>query len=130
MRATGTAGFPTNNVLATSTSLNGPIALAVDAGGNLFIADQNDDVVCRVDATSKIITIVAGTGTLGYSGDGGPATAANLRVPEGVAVDTAGNLYIADSENAAHSRGVLADEPEYSERNYDDRGQWHIWIQR
>jgi len=96
----GAAGFPTNGALATSTSLNGPIALAVDAGGNLFIADQNADVVCRVDATSKIITIVAGTGTLGFSGDGGPATAANLQVPEGVAVDTAGNLYIADSENA------------------------------
>jgi sugar lactone lactonase YvrE len=95
-----TPGFPTNNVLATSTSLNGPIALAVDTGGNLFIADQNANVVCRVDATTKNITIVAGTGTLGFSGDGGPATAATLQVPEGVAVDSAGNLYIADSENA------------------------------
>ena len=96
----GSAGFPTNNVPATSTTLNGPIALAVDAGGNLFIADQNADVVCRVDATSKNITIVAGTGALGFSGDGGPATSATLQVPEGVAVDSAGNLYIADSENA------------------------------
>jgi sugar lactone lactonase YvrE len=96
----GTAGFPTNNVPATSTSLNGPIALAVDTGGNLFIADQNANVVCRVDATTKDITIVAGTGALGFSGDGGPATAATLQVPEGVAVDSAGNLYIADSENA------------------------------
>src|SRR6202050_2342238 len=64
----GTAGFPTNNVPATSTSLNGPIALAVDTGGNLFIADQNANVVCRVDATTKDITIVAGTGALGFSG--------------------------------------------------------------
>jgi trimeric autotransporter adhesin len=96
----GTAGFPTNNVLATSTTLNGPIALAVDTAGNLFIADQNADVVCRVDATTKNITIVAGTGTLGFSGDGSLATAADLQVPEGVAVDSAGNLYIADSENA------------------------------
>jgi sugar lactone lactonase YvrE len=96
----GAAGFPTNNVLATSTPLSGPIALAVDTGGNLFIADQNDDVVCRVDATSKDITIVAGTGNLGYSGDGGPATSATLRVPDGVAVDAAGNIYISDSQNA------------------------------
>jgi len=93
-------GFPTNGALATSSLLNGPIALAVDTGGNLFIADQNADEVCRVDATTKIITIVAGTGTLGFSGDGGLATAATLQVPEGVAVDGAGNLYIADSENA------------------------------
>jgi trimeric autotransporter adhesin len=96
----GTAGFPTNNVPATSSSLNGPIALAVDTAGNLFIADQNANVVCRVDATTKNITIVAGTGALGFSGDGGPATLATLQVPEGVAVDSAGNLYIADSENA------------------------------
>src|ERR1700691_5584840 len=96
----GKPGTPTNNVAATSSFLNGPIALAVDAGGNLFIADQNADVVCRVDATTKDITIVAGTGALGFSGDGGLATAADLQVPEGVAVDSAGTLYIADSENA------------------------------
>jgi hypothetical protein len=64
-----TAGIPTNNVLATSTTLSGPVALAVDTGGNLFIADQNDNLVCRVDATSKNITIVAGTGASG-DGDG------------------------------------------------------------
>jgi sugar lactone lactonase YvrE len=97
----GTAGFPANNVLATSTPLNGPVALTVDAGGNLFIADQNNDIVCRVDATTKNITIVAGTGTPGYSGDGGLATAATMRIPDGLAVDSAGNLYIADAMNAA-----------------------------
>jgi sugar lactone lactonase YvrE len=97
----GTAGFPANNVLATSTPLNGPVAVTADAGGNLFIADQNNDIVCRVDATTKNITIVAGTGTPGYSGDGGLATAATMRIPDGVAVDTAGNLYIADAMNAA-----------------------------
>jgi sugar lactone lactonase YvrE len=97
----GTAGFPTNNVLATSASLSGPVALTVDAGGNLFIADQNNDIVCRVDATTKNITILAGTGTPGYSGDGGLATAATMRIPDGLAVDSAGNLYIADAMNAA-----------------------------
>ena len=96
----GTAGFPTNNVLATSASLNGPDALAVDTGGNLFIADQYDQVICRVDATSKNITIVAGTGPQGFSGDGGPATSATLNTPAGVAVDGAGNIYIADYSNS------------------------------
>ena len=96
----GTAGFPTNNVLATSASLNGPDALAVDTGGNLFIADQYDQVICRVDAASKNITIVAGTGPQGFSGDGGPATSATLNTPAGVAVDGAGNIYIADYSNS------------------------------
>ncbi len=96
----GTPGFPTNNVLATSTSLAAPIALAVDTGGNLFIADANDNIICRVDATSKNITIVAGTGAFGYSGDGGPATAAKMRAPDGVAVDSAGNIYISDTQSA------------------------------
>src|SRR5277367_6254 len=96
----GTAGFPANNVLATSASLNGPEALAVDTGGNLFIADQYDQVVCRVDATSKNITIVAGTGSQGFGGDGGPATSATLNTPAGLAVDGAGNIYIADYSNS------------------------------
>ena len=78
----GSSGFPTNNVLATSTSLSGPVALTVDGGGNLFIADENDNIICRVDATSKNITIVAGTGAFGYSGDGGLATAATMRAPD------------------------------------------------
>ena len=69
-------------------------------GGNLFIADENDNIVCRVDATSKNITIVAGTGAFGYSGDGGLATAATMRAPDGVAVDGAGNIYISDTESA------------------------------
>ena len=68
--------------------------------GNLFIADENNNVVCRVDATSKILTIVAGTGAFGYSGDDGPATSATMRAPDGVAVDSAGNIYISDSESA------------------------------
>ncbi|MGA9571888.1 MAG: choice-of-anchor D domain-containing protein, partial [Candidatus Acidiferrales bacterium] len=96
----GSSGFPTNNVLATSTSLAGPVALAADTGGNLFIADENDNIVCRVDATSKNITIVAGTGAFGYSGDGGLATAATMRAPDGVAVDGAGNIYISDAQSA------------------------------
>ena len=95
-----TAGFPTSGALATSSKLIGPVAVAVDSTGNLFIADENNNVVCRVDVTSKILTLAAGTGPAGYSGDDGPATSATLNGPDGVAVDTAGNIYIADSMNA------------------------------
>ncbi len=95
-----TTGFPGNGIPATSALLYAPVSVAVDTTGNLFIADENDNVICRVDAASKIITIVAGTGTFGYSGDGNPATSATMAAPDGVAVDSAGNIYIADSENS------------------------------
>ncbi|MFL6466137.1 MAG: BACON domain-containing protein [Bryobacteraceae bacterium] len=84
---------------ATSVALQTPDALAVDASGNLYIVDKNDNRVRKVDASSGIITTVAGNGTAGFSGDGGPATSAQLDSPIGVAVDTPGNLYIVDSVN-------------------------------
>ena len=84
---------------APSASLNSPIGVAVDALGNLFIADFGSHRVRRVDAATGVITTVAGDGTYGFSGDGGPATSARLRSPTGVAVDASGNLFIADSGN-------------------------------
>ena len=83
---------------ATNASLNWPDGVAVDAWGNLYIADTFNQRIRKVD-TNGIITTVAGNGTLGYSGDGGAATNANLYYPDGVALDTSGNLYIADSVN-------------------------------
>jgi sugar lactone lactonase YvrE len=71
----------------------------VDGAGNLYVADSGNDSVREVLASSGIIIIVAGTGIPGFSGDMGPATLAELSSPEGVAVDSAGNLYIADSGN-------------------------------
>ena len=74
--------------------------MAVGATGlNLYIADTFNNVVREVNLTTGIITTVAGTGTAGFSGDGGPATSAELYDPSGVAVDSAGNVYIADSDN-------------------------------
>ena len=73
--------------------------LAVDSAGNLYIADEGHNRIRKVDVSTGIITTFAGNGTPGYSGDGGPATSAQLLQPLGVAFDKAGNLYIADSNS-------------------------------
>ncbi|MGP8218916.1 MAG: BACON domain-containing protein [Limisphaerales bacterium] len=83
---------------ATSASLIGPSGVAVDASGNLFIADTWNNRIREVDPDG-IITTVAGNGSLNYSGDGGQATSASLAGPSGVAVDASGNLFIADTGN-------------------------------
>jgi len=94
---TGAQGFSGDNGPATSAQLNGPNAIAVDSAGNLYIADTGNNRVRKV--SNGVIATVAGNGTLGFSGDKGPATNAQLYYPEGVAVDSAGNLYIADAYN-------------------------------
>jgi len=94
----GTADYSGDGGPATDASLNGPFGVAVDASGNLFIAD-NDNSVIREVSTNGIITTVAGNGTGGHSGNGGAATNATLEPPTGVAVDAAGNLFIADYWN-------------------------------
>ena len=95
----GTAGFSGDGGAATSASLSFPRAVAVDGSGNLFIADQDNERVRRVDVATGVITTVAGTGTDGFSGDGSLATSAQLNLPRAVAVDGSGNLYISDSGN-------------------------------
>ena len=96
----GTAGSSGDGGPATAASLNGIAAIAVDASGNLYIADATNNRVRRVTAAGGIITTVAGTGTAGFSGDGGPATSASLNNPDGVAIDAFGNLFIADTFNS------------------------------
>jgi uncharacterized protein (TIGR03437 family) len=91
------AGFSGDNGPATSATLSKPLGVAVDAAGNLYIADSLNNRVRKV--SNGVITTVAGTGVIGFSGDNGPATSAELYLPWGLAVDSAGNLYIADEEN-------------------------------
>ena len=96
---TGVAGFGGDGLPAVQAQLNLPSGVAVDRAGNVLVADTLNDRVRRVDAITGTITTVAGSGTPGFSGDGGNATAAQLNAPAGLAVDRAGNLYIADSFN-------------------------------
>ena len=95
----GAAGFGGDGGPATAALLAFPNGVALDGAGNLFIADSSNDRVRRVDAATGVITTVAGTGVEGFSGDGGPATAARLWGPRGVALDEAGDLFIADADN-------------------------------
>jgi hypothetical protein len=106
---TGRAGYAGDNGPAALAELNQPAGVAVDAQGNLYIADSANNVIRRVSAKTGIITTVAGDyaadksddGLGGFSGDGGPATNAQLNDPQGVAVDGAGDLFIADTFNNA-----------------------------
>ncbi|MFY9559032.1 MAG: choice-of-anchor D domain-containing protein [Terriglobales bacterium] len=99
MAGTGTSGYSGDGGPATSAQLNFPGGLVGDSQGNLYIADSANNVVRKISADGTIRT-VAGNGTQGYSGDGGPATSAQLAYPAAVAMDGAGNLYIADSINS------------------------------
>ena len=92
------SGFSGDGGPAVQAQLRAPADVAVDRAGNLYIADENNHRIRRVDS-SGIITTIAGTGVRGFAGDGGPAVAAQLDHPRGVAVDAAGNLYIADHVN-------------------------------
>jgi len=92
------SGYSGDGGLASQARLTQPSGLAVNSDGNVYIADTGNHVIRRIDS-SGIIRTVAGTGAQGFGGDGGPATQATLLFPEGVAVDSVGNLYIADTQN-------------------------------
>jgi len=96
---TGVSGYSGDGGPATSAQLNLPMGMVLDNQGNLYIADFENSVIRKFKADGTIST-VAGNGTAGYSGDGGPATSAQLSYPAAVALDGAGNLYIGDFLNS------------------------------
>jgi ribosomal protein S11 len=96
---TGTAGYNGDGEPATSAEVNEPSGVAVDSSGNIFIADWHNNRIREVVKVTGAISTVAGTGTGGYSGDGGPATSAQVNYPNGVAVDGSDNVFIGDSSN-------------------------------
>jgi len=95
----GASGYGGDGGLATNATLYWPYGLAFDSGGNMYIADRSNHRIRKVDYATGIITTVAGNGTNGYSGDGGPAPSAKLYGPGSVALDDEGNVYIADVYN-------------------------------
>ena len=94
-----TQGYGGDGGAATEAMLNAPRQFVVDDAKNIFIADSLNHRIRRVDGTTGMISTIAGTGTPAFSGDGGPATAAELKMPSGVAIDTAGNVLISDTGN-------------------------------
>jgi streptogramin lyase len=98
---TGAAGYTGDNGPATNATFASLKGLAIDSDNNLYIADAGNNVIRMIEATSGNIHTVAGDGTYGFGGDGGPATQAHLANPHNVAVDQDGNLYIADTDNSA-----------------------------
>lgn len=103
----GTAGYAGDGGPAGSAEFRNPVGIAFDGQGNLFVADLSNNRVRKISADG-IVTTVAGNGAPGFSGDGGPATSAQLNAPASVAVDAGGNLFIADVSNS-RVRKVSAD---------------------
>ena len=94
----GIAGYSGDGGMATSASINTPQGIVFDTSGNLIFSDYANHRIRKIN-TAGIITTIAGTGTWAYTGDGGPATAATLSRPTGLAIDNIGNLFIVDPDN-------------------------------
>lgn len=95
----GRQGFGGDGGAATAASIDSPGGLAIDAAGDLLIADTHNQRLRSVDAATGVIRTIAGTGAAGYAGDSGTASTARLALPHGISVDAAGNIYIADTAN-------------------------------
>lgn len=104
----GRQGYSGDGGPAIEACLNEPYEIRFDAAGNLYVVEMKNHVVRRVDAKTKVIDTIAGTGRAGFGGDGGPATKALFRQPHSIALDDGGGLYIADIGNHRIRRVDLA----------------------
>ena len=120
-------GFSGDGGPAVNAQLRSPAGVAVDGAGNIYTADRDNFRIRKVDSAG-VITTVAGTGVRGYSGDGGPVSQAQLSNPEGVTVDGAGNIYIADSGNDRIRKltpvSGSGTSPAGESFSFPDRGGW------
>jgi DNA-binding beta-propeller fold protein YncE len=96
---TGAQGYAGDGGAATQAQLNNPFDLAFDPDGNLCFSDTYNHCIRRIDKRTGVITTIAGTGQQGFSGDGGPATEAQMNQPYGIVIDGSGNIYVADRLN-------------------------------
>ena len=97
---TGTAGYNGDSIMATSAELNWPDGISIDSKGNIYIAEIQNSRVRKINSVTGIITTIAGNGTWGYGGDGGPAIASILHNPSFICCDKFGNIYISDPGNS------------------------------
>ncbi len=121
----GTCGYSGDGGPATAAMLHWPYGLALDGAGDLFIADRQN---CRIRKVSDgLITTVAGDGNCAFSGDGGPATKASLNLPDGVAIDGEGNIYISDHANHRVRKVALGASASSSGAQSSDGGDGATW---
>jgi uncharacterized protein (TIGR03437 family) len=108
---TGVQGYTGDGGPAINAMLGRPVAVTLDAAGNLYYVDSVNQCVRRID-TNGTITTVVGNGVQAFSGDGGPATSASLAFPLGIALDSKGNMYVADANNnrirKINSSGIIS----------------------